>query len=106
MDTKQMIAVMQAYVDGKEIQVRERYVHKRDDDGWANMSPIIPRWDWSSCEFRVKPKVHEYWLSVYPLREGGGRPSVLYTTREATDTAAMSDRIACIKISFTEGEGL
>ena len=105
MDTKQVIAVMQAYVDGKEIQVRERFTHKREDAGWADMIPHIPRWDWNSCEYRVKPQVHEYWLNVYP--KGVNKLFIVSApTREDADKNSTTARIACIKISFTEGEGL
>lgn len=47
-ETKAAIAVMQAYVDGAEIQVRPN-----DVDGWKDKTP---HWNWVSFCYRVKPK--------------------------------------------------
>lgn len=49
MTTKEMIAVMQAYEDGKKIQTRTKI--KGDD--WKDE---IPTWDWAFCEYRIKPE--------------------------------------------------
>lgn len=49
MTTKEKIAVMQAFLDGKTIQ-------KLYDDCWEDYPPYKePDWDWS-CDYRVKPK--------------------------------------------------
>jgi hypothetical protein len=49
-----MIAVMQAYADGKEIQYRRIGNGEWDD--------CKPRWDWAACEYRVKPEPREWWI--------------------------------------------
>jgi len=48
MDTKEMIAVMQAAIDGKPIQYR-----RKGDIDWKVASP---HWNWDGCEYRVKPE--------------------------------------------------
>lgn len=52
MKTEQMIAVMQAFADGKEIQGRHKTQMAEAD--WLNIT--APVWDWAYCEYRVKPK--------------------------------------------------
>jgi hypothetical protein len=47
--TKEAIAVMQAYVDGKEVQVRGL----PPDSFW--MMASSPCWDWLNSTFRIKP---------------------------------------------------
>ena len=48
-----------------------------------------------------KPK-HSLWLNVYP----GGGLACAHATRESADDGADSSRIACLNITFKEGEGL
>ena len=49
MDTKEKIAIMQAFVDGKKIE----YYSKIDND-WITVSSE-PDWDWFHYKFRIKP---------------------------------------------------
>lgn len=51
------------------------------------------------------PVKHEGWLNIYPTN---GIEGYFYKTKEEADNAAsiIMKRIACIKIEFTEGEGL
>lgn len=49
MDTKEKIKVMQAYVDGKPIQIK---IHAIDKDWRDSINPI---WDWERCTYRIKP---------------------------------------------------
>jgi hypothetical protein len=46
--TIEAIRVMQAFVDGKEVQFR--YVGL---EIWDTL--ISPKWNWSDCEYRIKP---------------------------------------------------
>lgn len=57
MTTEQKIAVMQAYVDGKQIQ-QQRI---NQNNAWKNCV-IEPFWDWYNIDYRVKPeqKLHPY----------------------------------------------
>lgn len=45
MNTKEKIEVMQAFVDGKEIEYR-------DSDIW--LPTTDPIWDWDTCDYRIK----------------------------------------------------
>jgi hypothetical protein len=47
------------------------------------------------------PKEHSLWLNIYPDERPCG-----HLTRESADEGAYSKRIACINITFKEGEGL
>jgi hypothetical protein len=53
MSTKEMIAVMQAFDDGKVIQF------KGDLGTWQDCNPS---WNWSEYEYRVKPEPREWWI--------------------------------------------
>jgi len=44
--TKEAIRVMQAFVDGKEVE--HRYNGK-----WVKI--YVPRWDWDDTDYRIKP---------------------------------------------------
>ena len=46
--TKEMIEVMQAYVDGKEIE----YTNKNSPMDWLKTKD--PLWDWNASDYRVK----------------------------------------------------
>jgi len=50
--TAEKIAIMQAYVDGKTIEVRMRKYSDRYE--WLHIT--VPSWDWSNCAYRVKPE--------------------------------------------------
>lgn len=50
MKTEEMIEVMQAFVDGKAIQIRQR-----GNEDWQGIT--TPLWDWSSYSYRIRPKV-------------------------------------------------
>ena len=47
--TKQMIDVMQAYLDGEQIE------ESIDQKVWFTCEPI---WNWAKCDYRVKKKVY------------------------------------------------
>lgn len=48
------------------------------------------------------PEEHTVWLNVY-LRDGS---NVSHPTRHEADTRAVRNRIACIEVTYKEGEGL
>lgn len=50
--TKEKIEVMQAYVDGKQIQVW------LSTTGWTDIVRE-PCWEWSDCDYRIKPEPKE-----------------------------------------------
>ena len=57
-ETKTMIEVMQAYVDGKTIQV-----YDEEESTWIDS--IGPAWNWTFGSYRVKPEPLECWVTVY-----------------------------------------
>lgn len=59
---QEKIAVMQAYADGKEIQVRVIGYGE-----WVRS--VEPTWSWGGCEYRIKPETHDYinWDHVDPM---------------------------------------
>ena len=57
MNTKEMIAVMQAYEDGKQIEGKLWH-----DPDWYNVEK--PLWDWDSFVYRIKPTKKPVDLSV------------------------------------------
>jgi hypothetical protein len=52
MTTKDIIKVMQAYVDGKTIQIRLSV----SDDKWEDSKAIEPNWNWYQYDYRIKPE--------------------------------------------------
>ncbi len=65
-ETKQAIEVMQASLDGAEIEGRMRPGFVDYKGGWR--LKVLGRWDWHSYVYRVKPKPRE-WLA-YVLQNG------------------------------------
>jgi len=67
--TKEAIKVMQAWVDGKEIQ--HRNIHT-GDIAW---SPIVKEWQnvgwyWGQCDYRIKPEVVRYRRALAKRTDG------------------------------------
>lgn len=83
-----IIAVTQAFLDGKKIQVR----NWGSDGGWDCATE--PCWNWDLYEYRVNPEPREVWVNVYP---GGLGNCGLYPTKEAADKNAVIDRLECVK---------
>jgi hypothetical protein len=52
------------------------------------------------------PKKHEVWINFYDDDGEGDYDSYSYPSRAIADESADSNRIACIRVEFTEGEGL
>lgn len=96
--------VLQAYADGKEIQLAYRAAKGKEwatcDSGVLNLSD--DRFVW-----RVKPEKKTGWINIYPPTHFHtvGMNSI-YDTKENADTNKSRDRIACIQITYEEGEGL
>ena len=69
-DTADCIKVMQAYVEGKQIQYK-------DDEVWIDIDD--PDWDWHNWEYRIKPEpnyrpfrdVEECWQEMQKHRPFG-----------------------------------
>jgi hypothetical protein len=50
------------------------------------------------------PEKHERWANIYNMAQQSY--SVLYPTREEADRNAVPGRVACVRLEYTEGEGL
>lgn len=72
--TQEMIAVMQAYVDGKKVQ----FSHINCNI-WAD-SPT-PSWDWRACDYRIKPAPFTLWF----IRKPGDEYSGPFTEKEKNE---------------------
>jgi hypothetical protein len=57
MNTKEKIEVMQAFIDGKEIQEQSG-----GNSEWRNCHE--PSWDWFSREYRIKPQPREWTMAI------------------------------------------
>lgn len=66
MNTKEMIAVMAAFDEGKQIQWREADGSPKSD--WQDIrSPI---WNWQAIHYRVKPEPEYVWGYTYDYGDG------------------------------------
>ena len=69
-ETKKAIAVMQAWLDGEEIE----YCYKKASrPEWLDVE--TPTWDLDIKRYRVKPKPREFWVhesAVWNKYPGGG----------------------------------
>ena len=60
-ETGEAIKVMQAFVDGAEIECRKNGSQRSWESTWGD----TPCWDFSSITYRAKPKPREF--TLYPL---------------------------------------
>jgi len=73
MNTQEKIKIMQAFVDGKVIQVTAR------GGDWVDMSQLDnPGWNWHGCTYRIKPESKVIWVN-----EGEVNMYVFSTEEEA-----------------------
>lgn len=99
-EAKAMIPVMQAFVDRKEMEGRNRI---DSSGGWF---PVNPKhslfFGGDEWEYRIKPEKQEMWLNIYPDGASYSHPS----KKLANEVGNTDDRTACIHIEYTEGQGL
>lgn len=93
---QQVLPLIQAWVEGKTIQVKSTSGEWND---YVEGDSIC--WDALNYERRIKPEMKTGWINIYP-----GYSSSAFSTKKTADTLANLDRIACIQISYYEGEGL
>jgi hypothetical protein len=75
-ETKKAIEVMQAFVDGKTIQIKTA-------GRWFD-TIMNPLWDWYETDYRIKPtEPKEIWVNEYADWNGHG----CITEAQALDTA-------------------
>lgn len=54
-----MIAVLQAHKEGKQIQMRGQHLKE-----WRDAKVL--NYNWTLYDYRVKPEAREFWVNVYP----------------------------------------
>lgn len=91
-ETRYAIAVMQAYVDGKEIEFR----HLREGKFFELKDPSSPSWDFHTFEYRIKPSPKVIWVNEYPDDAIG-----VHATQEKAKQSA-SSRAARIAVPYRE----
>jgi hypothetical protein len=106
MDRKQatkVLSIVQAIADGKEVQCRNTAMN----GNWRAPVPAdsleFPEYEW-----RIKPEVKEGWINIYSGRFKDRSGSYIYPSKEEANknSEGSNEYIACIKISYTDGEGL
>ena len=85
-ETERRIEVMQAFVDDENIEAKNR----NGSSGWYSVEGD-PSWNWSACDFRVRPKPREFWVNIYP------HSFATYNTKKEADAYALQ-RSVCIKV--------
>lgn len=76
--TQEKIAVMQAFIEGKTIQV---YYNRGPDPHWVDRDcGSSPSWNWFDYDYRIKREPREWWLvkgsgglllTAYPCKQNG-----------------------------------
>ena len=65
--TQAAIAVMQAFVDGKEIEFTDTTQNQ-----WAKIvTNLGPLWQWATTQYRIKPEVVKYRRAICRDRHSG-----------------------------------
>ena len=83
MNTKEKIAVMQAYEDGATVQLL-MYGSK-----WRDLlAPAVPLWDWHNNSYRIKPEPKFAYVNVYSYANAKATDSASYPTAERAKEAA------------------
>lgn len=91
---KALLPIIEAFANGEDVQV------KTIGGNWQ--STEMDTFEYNPKHYRIAPKEKTGWLNVY--KEGGGG---LHETREMADYyGGTGDRIACIQITYKEGDGL
>jgi len=89
MTNKKIIAIIQAFVDGKKIEFKRRRENENENE-WENC--IHPIWNFYTFDYRIKPV--EYWVNIYDWGTGE-----LHETKEKADNMTLNGRIKCIHLA-------
>ncbi len=74
-------------------------LYRCDPNGKAVYKPMIHSGD--LIEPWTEPRTGEFWVNVYDTHA-----TINYSSKENADELAASDRLACVKVTWTEGQGL
>ena len=89
-DIDHMIAVTQAFKEGKAIQSRNRS-HRDIDVCWRDDPE--PSWDWAAFDYRVKPaEPRRIWVNMYCNRMG-----FAHASREQADANGGDVSTECVE---------
>ena len=81
-----MIEVLQAYIDGKSIQVKGLGI-----ENWETISSLS--WRFDVFEYRVSPVPREFWINEY-----GSSKRRIHNSQESADEAADTSRTGCLHL--------
>jgi hypothetical protein len=85
---KYIIEVLQAFMDGKTIQIAELY-----SDKWEDLKIKNPRWNWRDMKYRVKVEPREWWVNIYPESD-----SFAHISKEEADRFGRKTRKECVHV--------
>ena len=91
---KELLPIIQAYAEGKEIECAP-------EDGYEWFPCPCPAWSITN-KYRIKQEPKTGWINIYRDIDEVS----LYPSRQYADDVAHPSRIACIQITYYEGEGL
>lgn len=80
------ILVMQAHMEGAELQCRKA----GGFPVWECADAVV--WDWLRYDYRIKPVPREWWANIY------GSCAVMHETKESADSRADNGRTDCIRV--------
>ena len=92
---KARLPFIEAFANGDDVQI------KTMDGQWKSTETLTFALD--PEDYRIAPKEKTGWINIYPDGCGGGK---IYETREDADSLSAISRIACIQITYKEGDGL
>lgn len=100
--------VIKAWADGKTIQFRLTKLTPLCDDPvgvWTDFTePLqLPAVHWQNYEWRIKPEQKTRWINIY---KDTFEAALIYPDKQSAKLNRDRDCIACIEITYTEGEGL
>jgi len=94
---KEKIEVMQAALDGKEIEYRNYPYDNRHKWTSYDLSTIV--WNWPSVDYRIKPEPMELWVNVYDEKTEELYP---HKTEDAAKKAISFPEIYIKTVKFRE----
>lgn len=119
---KELLPVIQAFAEGRTIQWRDNKAAPEWFDIISEAIFVGINFNQEDIEWRIKPEKKTGWINIYPKESneyfGGthsefvlGNSGGVYTDKKMADhinaqNSPPHKRIACIKISYAEGEGL
>ena len=86
------IAIMQACLDGKVIEVE----NIATTEGW-NVSDIEPVFNWTHCDYRIKPEPLVIWVNFYD-----GCRDFIHLNEQAATEAGISNKATRTAVKFIE----